>query len=235
MPGTLFLVPTPIADIDVAVALPASALPIIFGIDYFLAENAKSTRAFLKRAGHPQPLRELHIVEIGHTPDDARLGEWLAPIAAGKDGAIVSEAGCPGIADPGASLVAAAHELRIQVRPLVGPSSIVLAVMGSGLNGQRFRFLGYLPIPAAERAARITGIERESKGGETQVFIETPYRSDSLLGALLENCASSTRIAVAADLTGPGEYIRMQTVAAWRAGKERPLLGRRPTVFCLLA
>jgi 16S rRNA (cytidine1402-2'-O)-methyltransferase len=149
----------------------------------------------------------------------------------------VSEAGCPAVADPGSTLVAAAHAAGLRVRPLVGPSSVLLALMASGLNGQRFRFHGYLPIQAPARAARIRVLERDSRThDETQIFIETPYRAAPLFKALISECQLTTRIAVAADLTGPGEFVRTLPVARWVSlGAEQPSLAGQPTVFCLLA
>jgi len=233
--GTLYLLPTPISEGAAELTLPSSVIAVARRLNYFLAENAKSARSFLKQVEHPRPLRELTIIEIGHAPDPSMLEEWLQPIATGTDAAVVSEAGCPAIADPGATLVAAAHRLAIRVAPLIGPSSLLLALMGSGLNGQSFRFLGYLPVASAERSARIAAIERDSRSGETQLFIETPYRSASMFDALLQTCAPKTRLAVAIDLTGPAEFVRMRSIADWRSKEKRPQLERRPAVFCLLA
>jgi 16S rRNA (cytidine1402-2'-O)-methyltransferase len=238
MSGTLYMLPCPIAEAPLGVALPVEVIETARRVEHFLVENAKSARAFLKELGHPRPLRELAITEIGHSPRTADIAGWLAPVAAGVDVAIISEAGCPGIADPGGTIVAAAHSAGLRVRPLVGPSSILLALMASGLDGQRFRFHGYLPVPADARAASLKALERESRTRrETQVFIETPYRSAALFDAVLATCAPSTSVAVAADLTGAGEYVGMRTVQDWRrhpAGG-RPSLQRRPAVFCLLA
>jgi 16S rRNA (cytidine1402-2'-O)-methyltransferase len=237
MSGVLFLLPAPIADGPLDDALPAAVITIARRIDHYLAENAKSARAFLKLAGHPRPLRELSIVEIGHEPRRDEIDTWLAPLAAGHDIALVAEAGCPAVADPGATLVAAAHARGWRVQPLVGPSAILLALMASGLNGQQFRFHGYLPIGKDERSARLQLLERESRNGETQIFIETPYRGDALFEAILVSCAATTRVAVAIDLTGAGEYVGMHTVKAWRTlpADARPSLQKRPAVFCLLA
>lgn len=236
MSGTLVLLPTPIAASGATAVLPTDVLDVARHIDHFLAESAKSARAFLKSIGHPRPLREISIVEIGHDPDTASVERWFSPLRAGHDVALVSEAGCPAVADPGATLVAAAHAAGILVRPLVGPSALLLALMASGLNGQRFRFHGYLPIDAVARAARIRGLENESRTrDETQIFIETPYRGATLFAALLSECRPATRIAVSADLTGPGEFIRTLTVEGWRAQGGEPPIVRQPTVFCLLA
>ena len=238
MSGTLYLLPCPIAAGALDAVLPAEVIAITHRLNYFLVEEAKSARAFLKEVGHPRPIRELTIVEIGHTPRMEDIDGWLAPLASGTDAAIVSEAGCPGIADPGGTIVAAAHARGLRVRPLVGPSSILLALMGAGLDGQRFRFHGYLPVAADARAAALKTLERESKTrAETQVFIETPYRSAVLFDAVLSACAPSTRLAVAADVTGAGEFIATRTVQQWKNGPPelRPPLHRQPAMFCLLA
>jgi 16S rRNA (cytidine1402-2'-O)-methyltransferase len=233
--GTLFLLPCPIAAGSADAVLPAQVIETARGLTYFLAENAKSARAFLKAIEHPQPLRDLDIVEIGHAPDAPSIGAWLDPLVAGCDGALVSEAGSPAVADPGAEVVAAAHLRGVLVRPLVGPSALLLAVMASGLNGQNFCFHGYLPVPAPERTRRLLALERESRSGQTQMFIETPYRSVAMFDAIVSACAPTTRLSVAADLSGPSEYVRTQTIAGWRSLQQRPSLERRPTVFLLLA
>jgi 16S rRNA (cytidine1402-2'-O)-methyltransferase len=238
MSGTLYLLPCPIAAGSLEAALPAGVIAIARRLEHFLAEDAKSARAFLKDLAHPRPLRELAIVEIGHEPRAADIDNWLAPLEAGVDMAIVSEAGCPGIADPGGTIVAAAHARGLRVRPLVGPSSILLALMAAGLDGQRFRFHGYLPVAADARAAALKALERESKARrETQVFIETPYRSAVLFDAMLGTCAPSTRLAVAADLMGANEFAGTRTVQQWKScpPEQRPPLQRQPAVFCLLA
>jgi 16S rRNA (cytidine1402-2'-O)-methyltransferase len=238
MSGTLYLLPVPISSGSLHAALPPDVIKLAHRIEHFLVEDAKTARAFLKQLDHPKSVRELSIIEIGHTPRETDIAQWLAPLRDGVDIAVVSEAGCPAIADPGATLVAAAHRNGWKVQPLVGPSSIILAVMASGLNGQRFRFVGYLPIAAAERAAAIHALEAESKakGGETQIFIETPYRNTSMFNALLQHCQPATRVAVAVDLTGDGESVQQRTVAEWcaRPADAHPLL-KQPAVFCLLA
>jgi 16S rRNA (cytidine1402-2'-O)-methyltransferase len=191
-----------------------------------VVENARSARAFLGALG--MPVRSLNIQVIGEEHDP------LAPLREKRPLGLLSEAGCPAIADPGAALVEAAHREGFRVVPLVGPSSIVLALMASGLEGQRFAFCGYLPREQAERKRRIADLERRSrKEKETQIFIETPYRNEALLAALLESCAPGTRLCVAADLTLPGESIQTRPVAEWRRAKA--VIGRRPAVFLLLA
>ncbi len=236
MSGTLYLLPTTISPGSLQAALPAEVIEVARHVEHFLVEDAKTARAFLKQVGHPKSLRELSIVEIGHVPDDSAIAQWLAPLGDGIDVAVVSEAGCPAVADPGASLVAAAYRNGWNVRPLVGPSSIVLALMASGLNGQRFRFVGYLPVAAEARAMAIRALERDSKPGETQIFIETPYRNAALFDALLRECQPTTRLAVAIDLTGAHEFVQQRTVKQWRAQPldARPPLSKQPAVFCLL-
>jgi 16S rRNA (cytidine1402-2'-O)-methyltransferase len=207
---------------------------------YFLVESARSARALLKAAGHPEPLSSLQIVEIGHAPRAELLDAWLDPVQGRGgsdpiDAAVLSEAGAPGIADPGSSLVARAHERGIRVVPWVGPSSIALALMGSGMNGQQFRFLGYLPQEREELRRRIAAVQADARQGETQIFIETPYRNERLFEALLQQCDPSLRLCLAIDLTGPAEALQTRTIAQWRAlaAPQRPALARRPAVFLL--
>ncbi|HUN90821.1 MAG TPA: SAM-dependent methyltransferase [Burkholderiaceae bacterium] len=236
MRPTLFLVPVPLEAGMALATLPESTLRVARSTRRYLAENARSTRAFLKEIGHPLSIREIEIVEIGHSPAAGAFDDWLAAAhSAGDAVALASEAGCPAIADPGAPIVARAHAMGFIVRPMVGPSAILLALMASGLEGQRFRFHGYLPQDPPQRAARLIEIERESLAGESQAFIETPYRNGHLLEAILQHCAATTRLCVAAGLTGAGEDVRMLSIAEWRAlpAAARPQLDRRPAVFAL--
>jgi 16S rRNA (cytidine1402-2'-O)-methyltransferase len=233
--GRLHLLPAWLAeDAPAEEVVPAPVLERIRALDAFIAENAKSARAWLAACRHPRPLREIAIEELNeHTPP-ARIPALLDPVAAGRDVGLLSEAGLPAIADPGALLVAAAHARGIRVVPHVGPSSILLALMASGLEGQRFRFHGYLPAESAARRKRLVELERDSaKGAETQIFIETPYRNEALLADILQACASATRLAVAAELTSPNEWIRSESVEAWRAAPAT--IGKRPAIFLLLA
>lgn len=227
----LYAIPTPLGGAPQPV-LSEATLKIVSGLRDFVAENAKSARAFLSAAGCKP--REVSIAELSeHTPLD-QVASLLAPLREGRDLGLLSEAGCPAIADPGAALVEAAHREGFRVVPLVGPSSISLALMASGLEGQRFAFCGYLPRDAGERARRIRELEsRSRKVNETEIFIETPYRNEALLAALLETCAPSTRLCVAADLTLATESIRVRTIGDWRRAPSE--LGRRPAVFLLLA
>lgn len=205
------------------------------GVADFVAENPKSARAFLSSVGMPRPLRELSIATLDEHTALADVPELLRPLREGRPLGLLSEAGCPAIADPGALLVEAAHREGFAVRPLVGPSSIVLALMASGLQGQRFAFCGYLPRTPEDRPARIRALEKRSRDeDETQIFIETPYRNDALLAALLATCKPSTRLCIAADLTLPSESIATRSVDEWRKGVF-PRPGKRPAVFLLYA
>jgi 16S rRNA (cytidine1402-2'-O)-methyltransferase len=202
------------------------------GLRDFVVENAKSARAFLGAAG--VQVRDVRIAELNeHTPPDD-IVHLLQPLREGRSLGLLSEAGCPAIADPGGALIDAAHAAGFRVVPLIGPSAITLALMASGLEGQRFAFCGYLPREGAERAQRIKELEQRSRREqETEIFIETPYRNEALLAALLSTCAPGTRLCVAADLTLASESIRTRPIAAWR--RERPAIGKRPAVFLLLA
>jgi 16S rRNA (cytidine1402-2'-O)-methyltransferase len=220
----LYCIPTPLGGAPEA-ALPRSVIQQVTSLSDFVVENAKSARAFLGALG--MPVRELSIKVIGEEPDP------LAPLRAKRSLGLLSEAGCPAIADPGAQLVEQAHAEGFKVVPLIGPSSIVMALMASGLEGQRFAFCGYLPREASERAKRIRELEQRSRReSETEIFIETPYRNDVLLAALLDTCNEKTRLCVAADLTLPTESIKTLSVGQWRRAKA---IGRRPAVFLLLS
>ena len=236
MAGTIYCLPNLIADGTLEAAIPPAVRTRAADIRLFFVEAAKNARAYLKLLGHPGPISELRIEEIGHDPDPALIDRWLEPVLAGEDAAIVSESGCPGIADPGAQIVARAQELGLRVVPWVGPSSILMTLMASGLDGQRFRFLGYLPVHADERAAALKDLETQSRRSETQLFIETPYRNGAMLESLVSTLAPDTRVTVATDVTGEHESIRTMTVRAWAAlTPEERALPKLPTVFALLA
>ncbi|HZX29792.1 MAG TPA: SAM-dependent methyltransferase [Rhodocyclaceae bacterium] len=233
--GTLFLIPVPLGPGAPDTVLPPPVLECIHPLTHFVVENAKSARAFLKAVGTALPLQDLQLQELNeHTRGEALEG-LLQPLLAGTDVGLVSEAGCPAVADPGADLVALAQRKGIRVAPMVGPSSILLALMASGLNGQRFAFHGYLPAKEPERQKALRDLEADSrKHRQTQIFIETPYRNRQMLESLLKACQPSTRITVATDLTLPSETIVTRTAAQWK--KETPPdIERRPTVFLLLA
>jgi 16S rRNA (cytidine1402-2'-O)-methyltransferase len=232
--GVLYLVPTLLGDMPAEHAIPAGVATTLRRLDYFVAENAKSARAFLKLMGSNHVLQAIDIRELDVNTPEASLGGLLQPILEGRDGGLLSEAGVPAVADPGASLVGLAHRHGIRVVPLVGPSAILLALMASGLDGQRFAFHGYLPKDEGELAKHLRELETRSRAGrQTQIFIETPYRNDRLLGAILASCNSSTRLCIASDVTLQSESIVTRSIADWK--KRRPEIGRKPSVFLLLA
>jgi 16S rRNA (cytidine1402-2'-O)-methyltransferase len=235
-PGRLYLVPAWLcAESDLEAVLPARALERIRALDAFVVEDAREARRFLAACRHPGPMRSLALEELNEHTDPAAVPALLAPLLAGKDVGLLSEAGLPAVADPGARLVAAAHAHAVPVVPLSGPSSLMLALMASGLEGQRFRFLGYLPVQSPARRQRLSEIERDSaRGDETQIVIETPYRNDALLADIVAACRGTTRLAVAVDLTAPGEWIRMDRIDGWKA-RPSPAIGKRPAVFLLHA
>lgn len=234
-PGTLYLIPVPLGATANSAILPGEVIDCARRLSHFVAENPKSARGFLKSLPCNTPLQQILITELNeHTPDNL-LPELLAPLLAGEDVGLVSEAGCPAVADPGAKLVALAHRHRIRVMPLVGPSSLLLALMGSGLSGQNFSFHGYLPAKTEEREKKIRELEKASRQeNRTQIFIETPYRNQQMLDALLKSCAAGSRICVATDLTTENERIETRTAGEWKNGR-LPEINRRPTVFLLQA
>jgi len=228
MTGILYAIPAPLGGAAVA-ALPVTAMDRVRSLRIFVVENARTARAFLKDVGMPCAIQELDISVL-----EQDLAKHIRKLQANQSIGLLSEAGCPAVADPGASLVAAAHREGIRVVPLIGPSSIVLALMASGLEGQRFAFCGYLPRAPEERKRRIKELEtRSRRERETQIFIETPYRNDAMLGSLLEVCSPGTLLCVASDLTLPSEEINTRRIPDWRAA--RPAIGKRPTVFLLLS
>ncbi len=235
MSGRLYLVPNLLGLAPPESVLPAKTIAIARGLDHFVVENAKPARAFLRTLATGRPLREIAIAELGADPAPGRCAELLAPARAGADIGLLSDAGCPGIADPGAVIVAAAHQAAITVVPLVGPSAVLLALMASGMNGQAFAFHGYLPVPAPARAEAIRALEAESRTtGRTQLFIETPYRNAALLAALVETCRPQTRLCVAADLTLETESVEARAIRAWK-GRDFGRYAKRPTMFVLAA
>jgi 16S rRNA (cytidine1402-2'-O)-methyltransferase len=226
----LYLVPVELGGDDARSVLPPATLDIARGLGTFIAENAKTARAFLKAIGHPRPVQQIHFHVLDEHTDERQVEALLALLQGGEDCGLVSEAGCPAVADPGAALVRRAHETGIRVIPLVGPSSILLALMASGMDGQRFAFHGYLPVDKAERARKLKELDQRARG-ETQIFIETPYRNAVMLQALLEHCRGDTLLCVAADLTLPDGSVTTLAVSEWK--KKPPALDRRLVVFLL--
>lgn len=230
--GVLYLLPTGLGDAALDGALPAGSRDVAHRLTHFVAENPKSARAFLKQVGYPRAINTATISVLDKDTPAAAMPALLAPLRSGIDVAMVSEAGCPGVADPGALLVRAAHVAGIRVVPLIGPSAILLALMASGLNGQNFSFHGYLPIEKTRRAWHVRDLEQRSRRDDaTQIFIETPYRNDAMLQAVLAECSPQTLLCVATDITQPGEQIITRNVADWR--RNIPELDKRPSVFLL--
>lgn len=215
--ATLYLIPVPLGPVSPDACLPPDTLAVARRLEYFVVERAKTARAHLKAMCHPQPIQTLQIEELNeHTPA-AAIPPLLAPLKAGHDVGLLSEAGCPAVADPGAALVLAAHRANIPVVPLIGPSSILLALMASGLGGQRFAFHGYLPAKEPERGHKIRELEHAARRDHaTQLFIETPYRSVALLDALASALAPDTLVSVGADLSLPGQLIQTRNAKNWR-------------------
>ena len=233
--GKLYLIPVSLGEAPLALTTPAEVGVQARSLDYFVVENAKTARAELKRFEHPRPLRDLDIRELPENPGPADLDALLAPIKNGLDCGLMSEAGCPAVADPGALLVRRAHEAGIQVVPMVGPSSLLLGLMASGLNGQSFAFHGYLPVGEGERDTALRALEDESRRlGRAQIFIETPYRNERMLDALLKLLKPDTRLCIACDLNTAAETLLTRSVRDWRK-TERPALAKRPALFLLLA
>lgn len=232
MTGTLYLIPTPISQESLDWVMPVAVQQRVAQITCYIVEHPKTARLFLKQIGCKIPLQEIRMQVLDEHTTEKDLLPLLDPLLAGIDVGMLSEAGCPAVADPGAGLVRLAHKKNIHVMPLVGPSSILLALMASGLNGQRFTFHGYLPIEAGTRAARIIELEKLSiRQDQTQIFIETPYRNQKLLEQLLSVCRESTDLCVASYLTAPDEKVATKSVKEWRLAV--PDLNRIPTIFLL--
>ena len=232
--GQLYLSPSPLGDNDPAEVIPAPVLERLRGLKTFVVEEVRTARRYLSRAGLKGQIEglEFHVLNE-HTPE-AEVEALSSLFDGGQDVGLITEAGLPAVADPGSALVALCHRRGIRVVPFVGPSSLMMALMASGLNGQSFAFLGYLPAKTDERRNAIRNIEKQSAARhQTQIFIETPYRNDAMLEDLLHICAPGTRLCIAADITLPDETIRTRTVAQWR--KEPLTIGKRPCVFMILA
>jgi 16S rRNA (cytidine1402-2'-O)-methyltransferase len=233
--GTLYLIPCTLGDTPAEQVLPQHVINLTRSLSYYVVEQPKTARQFLSALKHEQAIQQLHFSTLNEHTAATELAVLLAPLLAGHDVGIISEAGCPGIADPGADLVALAHQRGIRVIPLVGPSSILLALMASGMNGQCFAFHGYLPIAEPDRNKTITALEAESATRrQTQMFIETPYRNEKLFNALLTQCRPQTLLCVATDISLTSEQIHTRSIAQWKS-LPAPQLNKRPSLFLLLA
>lgn len=233
--GTLYLIPITLGEDNVHQVLPEHVIKVAQNITNFVVESEKTARHFLSQIKIVKPVRELDLRLLNEHTDHKDLPALLAPLLAGHNVGLMSDAGCPAVADPGAKLVQLAHKKGIKVVPLVGPSSILLSLMASGLNGQQFAFLGYLPVEKLQRNQKIKEIEKRSLShNETQLFIETPYRNQAMLEAILQTCQANTQLCVACDVSLSSESIVTKSIAAWRTSA--PInLHKRPCLFLLLA
>lgn len=232
--GTLFLIPVTLGESPLDRVLPNENTQIIEKIKFFIVEDVRSARRFLKKVNKDINIDELTFFTLNQHTDLTEIGKYLDPIFKGNDMGIISEAGCPAIADPGADVVRIAQTKRIIVKPLVGPSSILLSLMGSGFNGQSFAFLGYLPIKEGERRKAIEKLEqRIYKEDQTQIFIETPYRNMKLVDELTSICRSQTKLCIASNVTINDEYIVTRTIDEWKKEKSQLSIEKKPTIFLL--
>lgn len=232
--GKLYLIPSPLGENDPEEVIPVPVLKSLTGFRTFVVEEIRTARRYLSRAGLKGRIGELEFHELNEHTDQNTIEGYLKLFEDGNDVALISEAGLPAVADPGAQLVALAHRHGIEVIPTVGPSSLMLALMASGLNGQSFAFCGYIPAKTDERKARLKTLEKVSgQLRQTQIIIETPYRNDSLFADMISICSPSTRICVAANITMPDAFIKTKTAGEWK--KQGLVIGKRPCVFLILA
>ena len=231
--GILYLIPTTLGETaETADVIPIKINQIINTIDEYIVENEKSARHYLKKIGIQKPMQEIILHPLNQHTGSVDLSGYLKSISSGKNIGIISEAGCPGIADPGSEVVRLAHANNIKVVPLVGPSSILLALMASGFNGQSFTFNGYLPKERSERIKKIKELEKTAhQKSQTQLFIETPYRNMHILDDVLTNCDGKTRLCIACDITLPTEFIKTKSINEWK--KQIPDIAKRPTIFLI--
>lgn len=232
MVGKIYLIPTPIGDTEVYDVTPQHNQEVIKSLDYFIVENTRSARRFLSKAGIGKPIDSLQFVELNEHTEQRDVEAMLKPVLEGTDAGIISEAGVPAVADPGADVVALAHRHGIEIIPLVGPSSIILSVMGSGMNGQSFAFNGYLPVKQPDRSKAIKFFEtRALKENQSQLFIEAPYRNAKLFDDFLVSCSGETRLCVAADILQPNQLIVTKTISQWKS--QKPDINKRPAIFII--
>ncbi len=230
----LFLIPSPLGDNDPCEVIPAPVLTVLRQVTHFAVEEVRTARRYLSRAGLKGQIDSLHFYEINEHSTPEEIEAVYSVLSSGQDMALISEAGLPAVADPGSRLVALAHSGGVEVVPFVGPSSLMLALMSSGMNGQRFSFHGYIPVKPEQRREALRNMEKQSaRCGETEIMIETPYRNDALLGDILSVCRPSTKVCIAADITLPTQFIRTRSVAQWK--KNPVVIGKRPCVFLIYA
>lgn len=230
--GTLYLIPAPLGSGDIAWTIPTAVRECIAGLNHFIVEHPKTARQFLKQVGCALPIQQISMAVLDEHTRPTEFEKLLAPVLSGHNTGVLSEAGCPAIADPGTGLVRLAHLKNIRVVPLVGPSSILLALMASGLTGQQFVFHGYLPVESDRRTKKLVQLEKESIArDQTQIFIETPYRNQKLLESITLACLEGTLLCIASNLTLAGEFISTRTIKEWKHAL--PNLNNQPTVFLL--
>jgi len=233
--GTLYFIPVTMGADNSTLVLPPDVVNIAQHINEFIVENEKTARHFLGAIQHKKPIREISFKTLNKHTDDKDIPKLLATLIKGEDVGLMSEAGCPGVADPGSRLAALAHQKGIRIAPLVGPSAILLSLMASGMNGQRFTFLGYIPVDKASRIKTLKAIEQQSKAkNETQIFIETPFRNQHLLKDILQACNTETKLCIACNISLTDELIVTKKIKDWKQ-KTLPDLHKKPTVFLLLA
>jgi 16S rRNA (cytidine1402-2'-O)-methyltransferase len=231
--GRIFLIPVTLGGSEFRQVIPENVINLTLSLRFFVVENIRSARRYLRLIDKNFPIDESVFFELNEHTSETEISSFLEPVMNGHDIGLMSEAGLPGIADPGTNLLNAAHSRNIKIVPLSGPSSIILALISSGMNGQNFTFNGYLPVKAPERDAKLREIESRSKSGEAQIFMETPYRGQKIFDAILSVCNSNTRLCIAADLTLPNESIKTKRISEWK--KETLLLNDRLIIFIIQA
>lgn len=228
----LYLIPNVLSDSSWQSVLPAQIHPILTNTKHFIVENIRTARRFMKQVNREINIDECTFYELNKRTKSSELPNFLKPLEQGFDVGVISEAGCPGVADPGADVVKIAHQKGYKVVPIVGPSSILLALMASGLNGQNFAFVGYLPVKPNERVREITTLEKRIKNNrQTQIFIETPYRNNQIINDLLKTCSPTTLLCIAANITGENEFIATKTIREWK--NKVPDLHKQPVIFLI--
>ncbi len=232
MTGKLYLLPITLGEQEASSVIPTKVIDKILSIRYFVVENIRTTRRYLRKLDAQFPIDDIQFFELNKHTKESEIGLFLAPCKKGNNIGVISEAGVPGVADPGSEVVAIAHQNNIQVVPLVGPSSILLAMMASGLNGQNFAFNGYVPIKGDERIKKIKQLEKRAFAeNQAQVFIETPYRNNALINDFISACSPDTKLCIAANITIENEFIKTLTIKEWE--KQKPDLNKIPAIFIL--
>jgi 16S rRNA (cytidine1402-2'-O)-methyltransferase len=231
MAGNIYLIPVTLGGDDFLKVIPEKVISLTRMLRYFIVEDVRSARRFLRLVDKGFPIDDTVFLELNEHTGESEISDYLEPVINGADIGIMSEAGLPGIADPGAKIIALAHKKNLKVIPLSGPSSILLALISSGFNGQNFTFNGYLPVRPVEKTARIKELEKKAREGYAQIFMETPYRNQKMFESVITTCNNETLLCIAADITLPSEYIRSMKISDWK--KNIPSLNNRLVVFVL--